>query len=156
MSAPRREPWSGESEVERLYERVREACAAEADLPGRLAAALRAALDLLAADPELAYRLTVDPALGLEPEAPRAALRWVARFGDLLSGAAAEDPRASREPAFLAGFLVGGVRFQIAGLVLAGEAADLPRLLPGVLEALLAYYLEPGEAPGLAAAALAA
>jgi hypothetical protein len=148
-------PWAGEGGAERLLTAVREACSAGADLPARLEAGLRAALELLSAEPGLAYVLTVDPYLGGEEDALDIQREWIARFGDLLRDAASSDPRASQEPCFLAPFLIGGVRFRIARLVLNGEAADLPRLLPGLLEGLLAYYFEPGEPRALAEAALA-
>lgn len=147
--------WAGEEGAWRLYESVRRACAGEEDLPARLEAGLRAVLGTLAADPDLAHVLTVDPYLGDEGQALAAHREWIARFGELLRVAASDDPRASREPAFLAPFMVGGVRFQIARVVLKGEGSDLLRLLPGTLEALLAYYFEPGEPARLACAALA-
>jgi hypothetical protein len=154
-SAARRTPWPGDSGAERLLTLVREACAGGTDLPTRLEAGLRVALELLAADPAMARLLTVDPYLDDEDGALDALRRWTERFGALLRDAAAQDPRASPvEPVFLAPFLIGGVRFQIARLVLNGEASDLLRLLPGTLEALLAYYFEPGEPRALAEAAL--
>jgi hypothetical protein len=146
--------WSGESGAERLLVRVRSACGAQDGLPARLEAGLRAAFGMLAEEPDLARLLTVDPYLGDDQAALDAHRGWIGRFGDLLRGAAADDPRASRESDFLASFLIGGVRFQIARLVLNGETSDLLRLLPGTLEALLAYYFEPGEPPRLAQAAL--
>jgi hypothetical protein len=147
--------WSGEAGARRLFGCVRDACAEGEELPVRLEAGLRAALDLLAADPELAHLLIVQPYLGGE-EVRDAQLEWTRRFGGLLRDAAANDPRASRETSFLAPFLIGGVRFQIARLVLDGEGVDLLRLLPGTLEALLSYFFEPGEPGRLARAALGA
>jgi hypothetical protein len=152
-----RAPWSGEAGARRLFELVREACGDGEDLPTRLEAGLRAAFGMLAAEPELTSLLTVESYLGEDERdvALDAQRRWNGRFGDLLRGAAERDPRArGTEPAFLAPFLIGGVRFQIARLVLKGEGSDLLRLLPGTLEALLAYYFEPGEPPSLAQAAL--
>jgi hypothetical protein len=146
--------WPGEAGARRLFACVREAGAEGHDLPSRLEAGLRAALELLAAEPELAYVLTVSPYVGGDEAALDYHRDWIGRFGDLLRDAAADDPRASREPSFLAPFLIGGVRFQIARLVLAGEGPDLLRLLPGTLEALLAYYFEPGEPRQPAGAAL--
>jgi hypothetical protein len=134
---------------------VRHARPARDDLPGRLEAGLRIALEMLAADPELARLLTVDPYLDADPTALDAQREWMARFGKLLDGAAASDSRASSETSFLAAFLVGGVRFQIARLVLNGEASDLSRLLPSLLEGVLSHYFEPGESRRLARIALA-
>jgi hypothetical protein len=147
--------WSGEAGARRLLADVRDAGSEGHDLPSRLEAALRTALGMLAADPELARLLTVDPYLGADQVALDAQREWIGRLGKLLDAAAASDPRASRETSFLAPFLIGGVRFQIARLVLNGEASDLSRLLPSLLEGLLSYYFEPGEPRRLARAALA-
>jgi hypothetical protein len=149
-----RTAWSGEAGARRLFAAVQGACAEVDGLPARLAVGLWSTLEILAAEPELAYLLTVDPCLG-DDRALDARRSWTTRFGDLLRDAAAADPRASREPSFLAPYLIGGVRLQIARLVLNGEASDLPRLLPGTLEALRAYWFEPGEPRQLARAALA-
>jgi hypothetical protein len=156
MSATHHPGWAGDPAADRLFSVVRDACVPERDLPARLAAGLRAALGMLAAEPDLAYELTVAPWLESDDGALDAQRDWMTRFGDLLLDAAADDPRTtpSRLP-FLATFLIGGVRFQIGRLVLNGEATDLLRILPGTLEALLAYYFEPGEPRALAAAALA-
>jgi hypothetical protein len=145
-----RTPWSGEEGARRLFELVRSACAGAGDLPTRLEAGLRVALDTLAEEPELAHLLTAEPYLGDDEDALDAQHGWIERFGGLLRDAAAEDPRATTAPPFLAPFLIGGVRFQIARLAINGEVSDLPRLLPGTLDALLAYYFEPGEPRALA------
>jgi hypothetical protein len=125
-------------------------------LAARLEAGLRTTLGRFASDADLACLLTVDAFLDGRDGAPDASRRWVGRFGELLRDAAASDPRASAvESSFLAPFLIGGVRHEIARLVLDGKASDLLGLLPGMLEALLAFYLEPGEPRRLARAALA-
>jgi hypothetical protein len=144
--------WSGDAGARILFMRVRQARPARDDLPSRLEAGLRAALEVLAADPELARLLTVAPYLDVDPVALDAQREWIGRLGKLLDAAAASDPGASRESSFLAPFLIGGVRFQIGRLVLNGEADDLPRLLPSLLKGLLAYYFKPGESPLLTAA----
>jgi hypothetical protein len=148
--------WSGEAAVRRLFGLVCEACAGGEDFPARLEAGLRAALGTLAAEPQLASLLTVDAYLYADEGALDAQREWLGRFGALLRDAAASDPRASAvEPSFLAPFLIGGVRFQIGRMVIAGESRDLLRILPETLEALLAYYFEPGEPRRLARDALA-
>jgi hypothetical protein len=137
--------WSGDAGARRLFAQVRAACAGRGeDLPNRLEAGLRAALGMLAAEPDLAYELTVAPYVGGDEAALDGLREWLGRLGGLLDEAAAGDPRTTTtELTYLAPFLVGGVRFQIARLVIAGETPDLLRLLPGTLEALLGYYLEP-------------
>jgi hypothetical protein len=159
MSGERRSadpvPWSGEAGARRLFEHVRGACGGGEDLPARLEAGLRAALGMLAAEPELASLVTVEPYLDREEGAFDALREWIGRFAGLLRDATASDPRANTaEPSYLAPFLIGGVRFQIGRMVINGESSDLLRLLPGTLEALLAYYFEPGEPRTLARAVL--
>jgi hypothetical protein len=150
-----RPPWSGDAGARRLFGLVREACEGREDLPTRLEAGLRAALGMLAAEPELAYELTVAPYMGDDEAALDGLREWLARFGGILGEAAASDPRTTTpELTYLAPFLIGGVRFQIARLIIGGEGSDLLRLLPGTLEALLAYYFEPGQPQTLARAAL--
>jgi hypothetical protein len=94
--------------------------------------------DTLSADPELARLLTAEAHLGTDEEALKAQRRWIGRFGGLLD-AAASDPRATPvEAAFLAPFLIGGARYQIARFVVNGRGSQLPRLLSEIFEALLA------------------
>ncbi|HTR74155.1 MAG TPA: hypothetical protein VMH33_02715 [Solirubrobacterales bacterium] len=139
-------PSPGEDGAARLLALLRAGCAAEEDFPSRLEAALRTSLDFLAADPDLAYLLTVEPYLGGDEEALAAQRVWIGRFGCLLREAVATDPRTTTSDLpFLADFVIGGVRHRIARLVLNGEAADLPRLLSGLLEGVLSYYFDPGE-----------
>ncbi len=109
---------------------------------------------MLAADPELARLLTLDPYPGGDGQALDGQRRWTVRFGALLSAAAADDPRAARPPFFVPSSLIDGVRFQIGRMVSDGEGSDLLRLLPGTLEALLAYYFDAGERGRLARAVL--
>jgi hypothetical protein len=68
----------------RLFALVRDACAEGEDLPTRLEAGLRAALTMLAGEPELAYELTVAPWLDSDDGALDAQRAWMERFGDLL------------------------------------------------------------------------
>ena len=152
-SSGRRPPWSGDAGAGRLFSAVRGACAEVEGLPSSLAVGLWTALEILGEGP--LRRPSHGPALPRRGRGgPRCPARVDRPLGALLRDAAANDPRASRPPSFLAPFLIGGVRFQIARLVLAGEGSELLRLLPGTLEALLAYYFEPGEPRRLARAAL--
>jgi hypothetical protein len=111
---------------------------------------------MFASDPDLVRLLTVDAFLEREDGALEASRRWVGRFGELLREAAASDPRTSAvETSFLSTFLIGGVRHEIGRRLRDGDASELPGLLPDMLEALLAFYFEPGEPRHLAQAALA-
>ena len=148
--------WQGEDGAARLFSEVRAACTGCDGLPARLEAALRVTLVKFEADPALARLLTVDPYLEGEDLALDGLRGWVERFGGLLRDAVADDPRTTTSDLhFLAGFVIGGVRFQIGRRVLNHEASDLLRLLPSLLECVLAYYFEPGEPVALARAALA-
>jgi hypothetical protein len=110
---------------------------------------------MLAADPELARRLTLGPYRDEGEGALEVHREWIRCFGGLLSDAVAGDPRTtSSAPPFLAAYLIGGVCFQIARLVTRDEGEELLWLLPGTLEGLLSYYFEPGEAREFALAAL--
>jgi hypothetical protein len=149
--------WQGEDGAGRLFAEVRAACAGCDGLPGRLEAALRVTLVKFEADPALARLLTVDPYLEGEDLALDGLRGWIERFGGLLHDAVADDPRTTTSAMpFLAGFVIGGVRFQIARRVLNHEASDLLRLLPSLLAGVLAYYFEPGEPIALAEGAIAA
>jgi hypothetical protein len=150
---PAQAPWPGDHAAERLRDAVLAPCATRADFPGKVEAALRVTLRLLAADPELAHLLTAQPYVGGDEQALRAQQHWQSRFGDMLRDAAAGHPAPASRPRFLEPFLIGGVRFQIGRQVLAGEAAQLERLLPDLLEPLLAFYLGPEEAGRIARAA---
>lgn len=91
-------------------------------------AALGSALGLLAAEPDLAWALTIEPELGDEV-AIRRRQRWKQRYGALLRQAAEEDPEIPSRPPFLEPALVGGIRRLIAQQVLCGEAERLEELL---------------------------
>jgi hypothetical protein len=150
---PRR---SGDADARRLFDAVRGACADGDDLPARLEAGLRTALGMFASNPDLVRLLVVDGFLERGDGALDVSRRWVGRFGELLRQAAASDPRTSAvEPTFVATFLIGGIRYEIGRRVRDGGASELPGLLPDLLEALLAFYFEPGEPRQLAQAALA-
>jgi hypothetical protein len=117
--------------------------------PPRLRPPLAPPLALFAAEPELARQLTVDPCLGDEADLA-CQQRWSKRYGALLRHAAAERPETLTHPPFLEPTLIGGITFQISRSVLAGEAAELETLLPGLLEFVLVYYLVPQDASRIA------
>lgn len=144
-----------EAGARRLFVCVRDAGSGGHDFPTRLEAGLRAALDLLAREPGLARLLTVDRRLvgsGQEGDLD-AERRWLRRLGRLLDEAAGADPRCTPPPFPCGPFLVGGVRFLIGRTLSGGAASELPRLLPDLLEIILAYYFEPGVPERLATGA---
>ncbi len=125
--------------AQRLHDAITAVCDPHASFADRVQAALRAALALLAADPDLARLLTVEPYLDDDDTFLRYQ-HWKKHYGALLRRAAAESPEASTNPPFVEPALIGGLRSQIAHRVLVGETNRLEDLLPGFTEFLLAYY----------------
>jgi hypothetical protein len=133
----------------RLFDALVATCDPQADFAARVEAGLRSALSFLAADPSLARALTVR--VGVGEEVLRRHQHWQERFAVLLGGAAtALDNRPDLD--FVEPILIGGVLWLIGQQVLAGEAEDLERQLPGLLEFVLVFYLDRDEiaqhAPG--------
>lgn len=134
---------------ERLFEILTQSCEESATVEERVRLALAAALDALAADPDLARLLFV--------EAPSAgegiALQyheWLQRYGRLLR-AAVPDTLAQSSPApEVEGVIVGGIASRIASEVLQGRGAEVQSLTAPLVEYLLAFYRpsEPGPKEG--------
>lgn len=128
--------------AERLFDAVVATCDPKADFAARVEAGLRAGLSLLAAEPSLARTLTVRAGVG--EEGLRRHRYWQERFAVLLGGAAtAVAPHPALD--FIEPILIGGVLWLIGQQVLAGEAEDLERQLPGLLEFVLVFYLDRDE-----------
>jgi hypothetical protein len=143
-------PWPGEAAAERLRDTALAACAASEGFPAQLEAALRAALRLLAAEPETARLLLVFP---VDDElGQRSQRRLLRRFAALMRHAAKACPRATLPPFFIEPHILGAIRFQVARMLEAGEASQLERLVPDALRFLLPYYYGPEEARWLAQA----
>lgn len=128
----------------RLLEALTTSCAGQAGFADQVRAALDAATGLLAAEPELARLLVLDPYDGSRALLRRHCL-WLDRYAALLRGAAQQCPDASSSPPFLEPALLRGVRWQLAGLVLADRAASLPDLAPELYRFILCYYLDPNQ-----------
>ncbi len=121
------------------------ACDEAPRLEERVERSLRAGLEALAAEPELARLLFV--------EAPSAgegiALRyheWLQRYGSLLRVAAPDLPPESIPAPEVEGVIVGGIASRIASEVLQGRAAELPVLSEPFVKYVLAFY-RLGESP---------
>lgn len=134
-----------ESGAERLLDEIAVACESGGSFPQRLEAALRATLELFAAEPELGLLLTVRPFAGDEL-AMRRHERWQERFADLLRAAAASSPSAYTHPPFVEPTLIAGIRWQISTRLADGGAERLEDLLPGLLEFVLVCYFGPQDA----------
>lgn len=116
-------------------------CYTHACLPDRLGTALAAGLTLLGADPSLARLIVVEaPAAGGEIAARHQ--EWLGRYCRLLRlaavGSPESPPKAALEPA-----IVGSVVSRVKQSILAGQAGDLPRLCPELVQLTLSYYSSP-------------
>jgi AcrR family transcriptional regulator len=130
---------------ERLFDVLSAPCYEGATIKERVERSLAAALETLAAEPDLARFLFV--------EAPSAgediALRyheWLQRYGTLLRSAAPDLPPQSSPVLEVEGVIVGGIASRVASEVLRGRGAELVDLTAPFVEYVLAFY-RPGE-PG--------
>lgn len=135
-----------------LEQLVREAAAAEDDWPHRTIAALRAALEFFAAEPELARLCLIESVSAT----PRIAIRFreavLACVPALAQGRAElADPDSLLPKTEDA--IIGGIVSLATRSILAGETASLPDLLPDLVDFALAPYLGAERAAELAAAA---
>jgi hypothetical protein len=128
----------------RLLEAVAFACDSEATFVARLRVGLATTLAFLAAEPDLARLLAFRPYT--DPDALQARQAWLERFGALLRQAAAEDPSAAVNPAYVEPAILGGVAFSISRQLQSGGAEQLPEMLPEVFGYLLSFYFEPEQA----------
>lgn len=115
--------------------------------PDRVAAKLRSALEVFAANPDLVRFYLV--------EAPRAGDEIAARYRHVTSRAladlTADRPPSIRQPSEAIEYAVmGGMAALIADRVQAGEGENLPSLLPDLLELVLTPYLGREEAVAVA------
>jgi AcrR family transcriptional regulator len=113
--------------------------------PDRVAAALRALVDLLAIESDIARMAMVEvTAVGEDARVRyRAAL---GRFTPLLDEGRALSPQRDKLPADTARFAIGGATSMIFDEVRAGRGPELPRILPDLLFAVLMPYLGPEAA----------
>jgi len=134
---------------ERLFDVLSAPCYEGATIRERVERSLTAALETLAAEPDLARLLFV--------EAPSAgediALRyheWLQRYGTLLRSAAPDLPPQSSPAPEVEGVIVGGIASRVASEVLRGKGAELADLIAPFVEYVLAFYRpsEPGPKEG--------
>jgi len=113
--------------------------------PDRIAAALRALVDLLANEHDIARMAMVEvTAVGEEARIRyRAAL---GRFTPFLEEGRAASAQGTELPADTAGFAIGGATSMIFDEVRAGRGPELRRLLPDLVFAMLMPYLGPEAA----------
>jgi len=133
---------------EHLEKVVTAAASGPPDWPHQVSAALRAALDFFAAEPDLARLCLVDPVSATPTTAVHfrgvvlACAPALARGRELL-----EDPDAL--PPSTEDSLLGGAVSLAAGNVVTGRTEELPALLPDLVEFLLTPYLGSQRAAAL-------
>jgi len=123
-----------------LWRAGKGAVAVAGDWPDRVRAAVGAALDFLAADPDRAHLFTIEARVSGEAVASRqrADTKWAAA---LLRGGRALSQRAAGLPAATEAALVENVAALAGANVLSGVTALLPGLAPQLTEYLVAPYL---------------
>ncbi len=124
---------------ERLLAILERPCDKGATVEERIETALGAAMDTLAADPDVARLLFV--------EAPSAgegiALRyhdWLRRYGTLLRSAVPGAAEKSSLAAEIDQVIVGGIATRVASEVLQGRGPQLRVLTPHLVDYVLAFY----------------
>ena len=131
--------------VEHLHELVAEAVAGVDGWPQQAIAATRAVLAFLATEPDLA-RLCLVESRGAGPAVTARFNEAVGEMAPLLARGRAERPEGKRLPDSTEDSTIGSLVSLAHRKVAAGEAAQLPDLLPDCAELVLLPYLGPTEA----------
>lgn len=134
--------------MEFLRARIFTAFEAESDWPRQVRAALAAMLDFCAAEPGLS-RLALAEPLAAGPPVSEHHRQVIAGFAPLLAGgremAGPNRPAAEAEEA-----VVAGIALLVTKRILAGQAEDLPVLLPDLLATTLTPFLGVEQAERIA------
>jgi hypothetical protein len=128
--------------VGRLQVAVLEACRQEEIWPAKVAAAIAAAIDFAATEPESVQLLTVE-ALIQRPDGGRRYVRTIEHFAELLR---AEAPADERRPGSTEQALVGGVATTIADRMRHDTPRELLAAIPELVEFVLLPYVGSEEA----------
>jgi AcrR family transcriptional regulator len=134
---------------ERLFGVLSVNCYEGAAIGQRVGTALEAALEVLAAEPDLARLLFVEAPSGGDEIALRYH-EWLQRYGTLLRSAAPELPPESLPAPEVEQVIVGGIASRVASEVLRGRGEHLRELADPFLEYVLTFYRqgEPGPKGG--------
>lgn len=133
----------------RLRAAAGEAAAGAPDWPRQVVARLRAALELFAADPDLARFCLVAP----QRAGGATAARYRRATNETLACLSGGRPATSRQPSeAVAVSLIGGLAALVSRQLAADNGAGLEALLPDLVELFLTPYLGRAEAAALAAA----
>jgi AcrR family transcriptional regulator len=119
---------------------VLDAAATEPDWPHRVIAALRTSLEFFAGNPDLA-RLCLIESVSATPSVAIRFREAVLACAPALEQGRALTGKATTLPPSTEDSLLGGIISLITREILAGETAELPRLLPDVVEFTLSPYL---------------
>lgn len=129
------------------------AAAERTEWPDRVAVKLRATLEFLAANPDLARFCLIAPQRAGESVADRYRTAMRSTVDYLCEGM--PPPPATKDPSeAVAASLIGGMVALVVRKVNAGEGDSLPQLLPDLLELFLTPYLGRTEAVQVAAGSL--
>jgi len=128
--------------VARLQVAVLAACERQQAWPAKVAAAIAAAVDFAANDPQSVQLLTVD-ALIRRPDGGQRYVRMIEHFAELLR---ADAPPDRGRPKTTEQALVGGVATTMADRLRFETSSALVATTPELVEFVLLPYLGPGEA----------
>lgn len=135
--------------IAHLRELIAEAVRPVPDWPGQMTAALRAALDFFAAEPDLARLCLVEPFTASPPIATHFRDVVVATIPHLQPGRA-ERAEAAALPESTEDSILGGLIALTARSILAGGDDPLDELLPDLVDFALSPYVGPERAQELA------
>lgn len=139
---------------ERFLGLITRACNAGHRWPEKVKAAIGAALEFAAAEPEQAQLLTLD-ALAANVEIARRVLDSSDHLTALLSAGRRHSARAQRAqdlPDLTEKALIGAISATVSGLLMSGESGRLPELGPQLVELTLMPYIGAEEAARVAEA----
>lgn len=113
--------------------------------PDRVVAGLRALVELMAAEPEIA-RMAIVEATAIGEDARIRYRAALGRFVHFLEQGREVSPRGNELPGETARFAIGGATSIIFSEIRAGRGAELPRILPDLVFAVTMPYLGVEEA----------
>jgi hypothetical protein len=128
--------------VGRLQVAVLEACREQEEWAAKVAAAIAAAVDFAATEPQSVKLLTVE-ALVQRPDGGRRYVRTIEHFAELLR---AEAPVDERRPKSTEQALIGGVATTIADRMRHDTPSELQAAIPELVEFVLLPYVGSAEA----------
>lgn len=138
----------------RLLTSVRAAFEGEQTMEGRVSAGFRAFLELLAASPAFAKMCIVE-VLAAGPDAIARRARTMEDFTGFFEESARMTLGTQAPSPLIAETIVGGVYETVYRRIARGETADLPKLLPDLVESALLPYVGERKAAGQRRALLA-